>query len=79
MINNENSATTDYDFKFILENGTELNLSNLKEGFYLDVYVPILDLVISKFNYSLLFTEQGYDIFIQIMYLFVKIIVNINP
>ena len=63
LISNLNSATSDYEYKFLLENGTELNLSNIKEDYYYDIYAPILDLILSKFNYSIFFTEQGYDIY----------------
>ena len=61
--NNSNLATSDYDFIFILENGTKLNISNINEDFYLDIYVPIIDLIISNFNYSIYFDYQGYDIY----------------
>ena len=38
FINNDsNLATSDYDFKFILENRTQLNESNINENFYLDI------------------------------------------
>ena len=63
-INNEsNSATNDYNYRFILENGTELNLTNIKEDYYVNIYVPIKDLDLAHFNYSLYFAEQGYDIY----------------
>ena len=63
-LNNDlNYATTDYDYKFFLENGTELNLSNIKENFYFDIYVPIIDLIASNYNYTVIFIEQGYDIY----------------
>ena len=57
------SATSDYYYKFVLDNGTELNLSNIDENFYFDIYVPLLDLIVSNFNYSIHFVEQGYDIY----------------
>jgi hypothetical protein len=62
--NNENIVTNDYIYKFFLENGTELNLSNIKEDYYIDVYVPLIDLESSNFNYSKYFAELGYDIYI---------------
>ena len=42
FVNDLNYATTDYDYKIFFENGTELNLSNINENFYFDIYVPML-------------------------------------
>ena len=56
-------VTNDYDYWLFLENGTELNLTNIEEDFYTDVYTPIKDLELAKFNYSKIFAEQGYDIY----------------
>ena len=56
-------ATNDFDYRIFLENGTELNLSNLKEDLYTEVYTPIKDLDLAKFNYTKLFSEQGFDIY----------------
>ena len=61
--NDSRTATSDYKFKFILENGTELNLSNIDEDFYIDVSVPIRNLNLSNFHYITYFIEQGYDIY----------------
>ena len=58
-----NKATTDYDYRIFLENGTELNLSEIKEDIYVDIYVPITDLDLINYNYSKHFAEQGYDIY----------------
>ena len=63
LTNDFNYVTTDYDYKIFLENGTELNLSNINEDFYFDIYVPIIDLIASNYNYSVHFVEQGYDIY----------------
>ena len=57
------TATSDYDFKLILENGTELNLSLIEEDYYVDIAVPIRNLSLSHFNYATYFSEQGYDIY----------------
>jgi hypothetical protein len=38
---NERSAIYDYDFVFILDNGTELNLSNLDEDLYSNISISI--------------------------------------
>ena len=61
--NDLNCAINDYNYKFFLENGTELILSNIKEDFYTNIYVTIQDLDLANFNYSLYFAEQGYDIY----------------
>ena len=61
--NDTNKVTNDYNYKFFLENGTELNLSNIKEDYYIDIYVHLTDLESSNFNYSKYFAEQGYDIY----------------
>ena len=63
--NNEGSniATTDYIYKFTLENGTVLNMSSTEEDIYVDTYVPIKDLEKAKVNLVKKFAEQGYDIY----------------
>ena len=58
-----NSATSDFDYQLFLENGTFLNLSEIKEDFYVDIYLPIIDLILAKYNYSIYFADQGYDIY----------------
>jgi hypothetical protein len=60
---NPQKATNDYNYRIFLENGTELNLSNLKEDIYSEVYLPIKDLDLAKFDYATLFADQGYDIY----------------
>ena len=57
------SAIGDYIFKIFFENGTELNISVLEEDFSVDIYCPIKDEILSKYNYSVYFAEQGYDIY----------------
>ena len=61
--NKSNKATCDYDYRFFLGNGTELNLNNLEEDLYVDIHVPITDLDLINYNYSKYFLEQGYDIY----------------
>ena len=56
----ENIVTNDYIYIF-LENGTELNLRNIKVDYFIDVYVPLIDLESSYFNYSKYFAELWYD------------------
>ena len=59
----ENKATSEYDYRIFLENGTELNLSSIEEDVYVDIYVPIKDLDMAKFDNAVFFSEQGYDIY----------------
>ena len=56
-------ATTDYNYRMFLKNGTELNLSLIKESNYVDIYVPIEKKDIVNYNYSKYFSLQGYDIY----------------
>ena len=58
-----NMATRDYNLKFFLENGTELNLSIIDDDIYFDFYVPIDDLKSIHFNDAKELKEQGYDIY----------------
>ena len=57
------SATTDFIYEYKLENGTVLNLSNVEEDVYVDIYVPIKNLEVVKFDLTKQFAEQGYDIY----------------
>ena len=61
--NDERTATSDYTYRFFLENNTELNLSLLNEDIYVDFYVPIKNLELANFNHSKYFSEQGFDIY----------------
>ena len=63
LSNDSNTATSNYNYKLVLENGSELNISNLNNDFYVDIYVPIRDLGLAHFDYYILFSEQGYDIY----------------
>ena len=58
-INND----TKYNYKLILDDGSELNLSLIEEDIYFTVFTPINDTNITNFNYFLYFIEQGYDIY----------------
>jgi hypothetical protein len=58
-----NTATSNYNYKFILENGTELDINKIKNDFYVDIHVPIRNLEKSNFEYYKYFSEQGYDIY----------------
>ena len=48
--NDSRTATCEYNFLFLLENGTKLNLSELKDDFYVTVTVPIRDLDLAHFD-----------------------------
>ena len=61
--NNSKLATSDYDFKFILKNGSELNLTDIKLDLYVDVFVPIRNLIFAHYNYFEYFDNQGFDIY----------------
>ena len=61
--NNSQKATSDYNYKIILENSTELNLSKINEDYFIDFYVPIKDLDLANYNHSIYFSDQGYDIY----------------
>ena len=61
--NDSRTATSDYNFELILENGTILSLSELKEDFYVNTTIPIRNLDLANFNYFELFSKNGYDIY----------------
>ena len=58
-----NSVINNYDYKLLLENGTELNISKLNEDFFANIYLPIVNLSLAKFDYCEYFNKQGYDIY----------------
>ena len=60
LVNDLNSAVKNFDYKIFLENGTLLNIN---EDIYVDVYLPLVDLDAAKYNYSIYFAEQGFDIY----------------
>ena len=47
----------------MLENGTRLDLSELKEDFVVSVTIPIRDLDLANFDYAQQFANNGYDIY----------------
>ena len=53
----------DYDYKFILKNGSELDLTEIKEDLYADISVPIRNFTKAYYNYFEYFYNQGYDIY----------------
>ena len=58
-----NAVTNNFDYKLFLENGTELNISSIKEDFYANIYLPLEDFTLSNYDYYLYFSKQGYDIY----------------
>ena len=58
-----NSSINDYGFVLLLENGTELDLSNINEDIRVRISIPIINLDLAKFNYATMFSDQGYDIY----------------
>ena len=60
-----NSTINDYGFALILENGTELNLSNIKQELKVNISIPIINLDLANYNYAASFSKQGYDIYDQ--------------
>ena len=58
-----NSSINDYGFVLLLENGTELDLSNINEDIRVKISIPIINLELAKFNYAKMFSDQGYDIY----------------
>ena len=63
LSNDSRKSTSDYDFIIVLENGTQLNLSNINIDIYFDVSVPIRDLDLANFNYAQYYQNLGYDIY----------------
>ena len=61
--NDSYMAIIDYIYKYTLENGENLNLSSIEEDIYINIYVPIIDLELAKFDLNKHFAEQGYDIY----------------
>ena len=61
--NDPMTATSFYDYKFILENGTELNISNINNEFSIDISIPIRNLDLAHFKYEENFMKEGYDIY----------------
>ena len=76
--NDSNTVTSDYYFKFILENGTELNISNIKEDLSIYISVPIRDLNLSNYNYAKYYANLGYDIYDKNSYFYKLICLTEN-
>ena len=58
-----NIATADYNYEYILDNGTKLDLEDIEDNIYVDVYVPLIDLDEANFELAKKYAEEGYDIY----------------
>ena len=61
--NDTNQATSDYSYAFYLENGTQLNISQISEEFTISITTPIRNLSLANYGYALEFSIDGYDIY----------------
>ena len=61
--NDPRTATSDYDYITLSENGTKLNLSNINVDIYVNVSVPIRNLDLANYNYAQYYQNLGYDIY----------------
>ena len=57
-----NSSTNDLSFKLFFENGTELNISDMK-NFQITVSMFMTNIELLNYDYAVLFSMQGYDIY----------------
>ena len=60
--NYSGSSINDFSFVLLLENGTELNISEIS-NLKVDISIPILDLDSLNYDYAIYFAKQGYDIY----------------
>ena len=61
--NDSKTATSDYDYVLILENGKQLNISIINEDLLLKITLPIRDLDLANFELAKDFSKKGYDIY----------------
>jgi hypothetical protein len=61
--NRVNSPIRNIDYKLFLQNGALLNLDNITEDIYADIFFHLIDENPPKYSYFLYFLEQGYDIY----------------
>ena len=61
--NNSKAVTSEYNYTFILTNGTRLNLDKIFEDIYINVTIPIRNLNLSNFKYAKIFKRDSYDIY----------------
>ena len=73
--NNSNSAINDYNYKFISENGEECNLSLINEEISINVYSPIKNPDIIKYDYFNIFLNKDMIYIINLVH-FIMIYVH---
>jgi len=61
--NDSKTATSDYNYALILDNGKKLNTSVIIEDLLLKATVPIRDLDMANYELAKYFSEKGYDIY----------------
>ena len=61
--NDSRTAISEYNYNFILANGTKLNLSEINEDIFISVTVPIRNLDLANFDLVEKFSQIGYDIY----------------
>jgi len=61
--NDSTTATSEYNYVLILENGKQLNMSIITEDIFSEVTVPIRDLDLANYELAKDFSEKGYDIY----------------
>jgi surface protein len=59
----ERMPVSEYDYKFMAEDGTILDLSQITDDLKVSVSVPIRDLDLANFEYAQQFAANGYDIY----------------
>ena len=58
----QNSSSNDFSFFLLLENGTELNISDFS-NIKINISVPMTNIDLLNYDYATYFAEQGYDIY----------------
>ena len=61
--NDSMTATSYYNYKLLLENGTVLDLIDSNIDIEVNIHVPIRDLELAKFENAEYFSNEGYDIY----------------
>ena len=61
--NDSRTATSEYNYVLISENGKQLNMSLITEDIFFKVTVPIRDLDLANYELAKDFSEKGYDIY----------------
>ena len=61
--NDSRTAISEYNYILVLKNGTQLNLSEINEDFYISISVPIRNLDLANFDFAEKFYQYGFDIY----------------